>query len=84
MLTSRCDYWICLQEAVKLLNYINTLFGEKKNKVALSNEVMEGIRKKNEIQEEWMAEEIKKYVTPSLPPLLSFYLVELWFWVRST
>ena len=54
---------------MKLLNYINTLFGEKKNKVALSNEVMEGIRKKNEIQEEWMAEEIKKYVTPSLSSL---------------
>jgi hypothetical protein len=69
------------QEAVKLQNYINSLFGEKKNKVALSHEVREGIRKKNEIQEEWMAEEITRYITHStdviLPPFPTFHLFSL-------
>ncbi|KAL5251436.1 hypothetical protein ACHWQZ_G016965 [Mnemiopsis leidyi] len=56
------DDTIFYKEAVKLQNFINTLFGEKKNKAALSHEVREGIRKKNEIQEEWMAEEITRSV----------------------
>ena len=51
-----------VQEAVKLQNYIFTLFGEKKGKApaTMSTEVREGIRKKQEMQEEWRAEEITR------------------------
>ena len=52
---------IFYKEAVKLQKFLGTLFGEKKSS-ALSTEVQEGIRKRNEMQEEWRAQEISKSV----------------------
>ena len=56
------DDTIFYKEAVKLQIYIASQFGEKRNKAAVDDEVREGIRKKNRIQEGWAAEEISRSV----------------------